>query len=386
MLPLIILIAALPRIHDGPAPPAGYVTIPAPSAANGARLAKTPKVFYPAAKNTAALAAAEAYAHGTDALISPDPADRGALDKMLEYLDLIHQPALPASPTRILIPNAPSVVARLTARGTHTRLHLLNYAPQPATNLRVRVPGKFGRVQPFFKDATLGADAVEFTVPELATYMVVDLEPAKRAVSLRANADFELTADPDAPHWRSVPAVRIDRKSLNGIFAGPVSEVRSRWTPGNLYLLFSCPYDELNLKPDPQTARDTDKLWDWDVAEAFIGSEFDHHGHYREFQVSPRGEWVDLDIDRDHPKTEKGIAWNSGYKVKARVDSQRKIWYGEMRIPFDAFPVTPKPGLELRTGFYRCAGVPPKRVFAAWSPTGQRSFHGPHAFGILRLQ
>jgi hypothetical protein len=155
----------------------------------------------------------------------------------------------------------------------------------------------------------------------------------------------------------------------------------------NLYLLFICPYDELNLKPGPAASTETDKLWDWDVAEAFIGSDFSRIGHYQEFEVSPRGEWVDLDIDRDHPQQALGEAWNSGFAVKARIDAAQKVWYGEMRIPFAAVGVkSPAAGQRLRVGLYRCAGRPPERKYYAWSPTGKRSFHVPEAFGTMLLR
>ena len=79
---------------------------------------------------------------------------------------------------------------------------------------------------------------------------------------------------------------------------GHRTEIRSRWADKNLYLLFVCPYEELYAKPDPSYTAETNKLWEWDVAEVFIGSDFQNIKRYTEFQVSPRGEWVDLDIDR----------------------------------------------------------------------------------------
>ena len=170
--------------------------------------------------------------------------------------------------------------------------------------------------------------------------------------------------------------------------AGAPTEVRSRWSSEYLYLLYTCPYDELNLKPDPTPAAETPRLWNWDVAEAFIGSDYEKITRYKEFQVSPQSEWVDLDIDRENPKREGGgMAWNSGYTVKGRVDAAKKIWYGEMRIPFKAIDTrTPEKGRELRIGLYRIAGLAPKKQHYAWRATGQPSFHVPSAFGTLRLR
>jgi hypothetical protein len=110
-------------------------------------------------------------------------------------------------------------------------------------------------------------------------------------------------------------------------------------------------YEELYLHPNPSATTETNKLWEWDVAEVFIGSDFKNIRQYKELQVSPQGEWVDLDIDRDHPKPE---AWkrNSGYQVKAPVDPDQKIWYVAMKIPLSAIDRRAAAGNELRMNFY----------------------------------
>lgn len=100
--------------------------------------------------------------------------------------------------------------------------------------------------------------------------------------------------------------------------------------------MFICPYEELNLKPSPGTSTETFRLWDWDVAEVFIGSDFQNIQKYKEFEISPLGEWIDLDIDLAKPHHEDGWVWNSGFSVAARLDSEAKIWYGALRIPFSA--------------------------------------------------
>jgi hypothetical protein len=426
--------------------------------ANGWRFERGLKKAYYAElpRGSAALAAAEAFAYGVEAVLNPDPADLPELEKMLGYLKSIDAAAMPpmanigviddgsalagevmnmlgrrnilykvvsgpdktvnltVKPTAdgagnpnefaarireklgdekrlVRIYGSYVVLARLTGEGGRARLHLLNYGRRPAADVRVRVVGGWRAATPPMRDVEVAEGAIEFSVPELATYLAVDLsssgEARKTMESVRAAAEFELTADPAAAQWREAPAVSIAQDTFGKAIAGPPTEVRSRWTERNLYLLYSAPYDELNLKPNPQTAADTVPLWDWDVVEAFIGSEFDHLGHYYEFEVSPQGEWVDLDIDRDHRAKELGAAWNSQFAVRARVDRERHVWYGEMRIPFEAIGVKgPKAGLELRAGLYRCAGRVPNRVYYAWSATGQRTFHVPEAFGVLRLR
>jgi hypothetical protein len=205
-------------------------------------------------------------------------------------------------------------------------------------------------------------------------------------LSRRAPADFALTADPDAAPWKGVEGIFMENGPKGGAVPGYRSEVRSRWTSDNIYFLFVCPYETLHLKPHPTTAAETNQLWDWDVAEVFVGWDFAHVRQYKEFEVSPQGEWVDLDIDRDHPKPEGGWLWNSGFAVKARIDAEKKIWYGEMRIPLKSIePHPPAAGLELRINFYRCQGPPPQRKFLAWQPTNAQTFHVPEAFGRMKL-
>jgi hypothetical protein len=204
--------------------------------------------------------------------------------------------------------------------------------------------------------------------------------------SRRVAKDFELTADPDAPQWKGITGVTTARNYQNEPIPGPPTEFRSRWTEKTLYLLYICPYDELNLKPDPNPAVETPRLWNWDVGEAFIGTDFDHIARYKELQVSPQSEWVDLDINREDSKAAGGMVWNSGYKVKGRIDRERHIWYGEMAIPMSAIGVTaPKAGTEMRVGLYRIAGTGTNKKYYAWQPTGQTTFHVPQAFGRLRL-
>jgi hypothetical protein len=206
-------------------------------------------------------------------------------------------------------------------------------------------------------------------------------------ISHRIRADFDLAADPDAKQWKGVRGVFAEKGPMEQEAPGHRTEIRSRWTDGNLYFLFICPYEKLHLKPDPVTDAETNHLWDWDVAEVFIGSDFQHIGRYKEFEVSPQGEWVDLDIDRDFVQPEGGIKWNSGFTSKTRVDAGKKIWYAEMKIPFAAIDKRkPAEGVEYRINLYRCQGADPGRVYIAWQPTGKHSFHVPEKFGRMKLQ
>jgi hypothetical protein len=204
--------------------------------------------------------------------------------------------------------------------------------------------------------------------------------------SRRVASDFTLTADPGAAPWLGVAPVVAEQDRRGALVPGHRTEIRSRWTPGNLYLLYVCPYEELFPKPDPKPATETNKLWEWDVAEVFVGSDFQEIRRYKEFQVSPQGEWVDLAIDLAAQPPSYDWTWNSGFEVKARLDREKKVWYGEMRIPWSAIDARPpKAGQELRINFYRLQGPPATRRFVNWQPVNADSFHTPAAFGRLRL-
>jgi hypothetical protein len=77
------------------------------------------------------------------------------------------------------------------------------------------------------------------------------------------------------PHGKPDPAYR--------------TEIRTRWTARNLYFLFVCPYEKLNLKPNPNRSAETYELWNWDVAEVFIGDDFSNIRRYKERQLSCAG-------------------------------------------------------------------------------------------------
>ena len=123
------------------------------------------------------------------------------------------------------------------------------------------------------------------------------------------------------------------------------------------------------------------------MAEAFIGTDFKDIRHYKEFEASPQGEWVDLDIFRDKFPPTNDWKWNSGFQVKAQVDGAKKIWYCEMRIPMASIGLEkPAKNAEMRINFYRCQGPPSNRKFIAWQPTREGTFHVPASFGRLLLQ
>src|SRR5579859_854441 len=219
----------------------------------------------------------------------------------------------------------------------------------------------------------------------------MESESAEAVTSEPAIANFvdrETTPDTD-PHssfWSRASRV-IAEGDFNGHpIPGHRTEILLQWTANNLYLLYVCPYEELNLKPNPNLAAETYELWNWDVAEFFVGDDFKNIRRYKEFEVSPQGEWVDLDVNLDNPPHEVGWVWESGCEVAGRIDAAHNTWYGFMRIPWKSIDHRePAEGNELRINFYRCQGSDPDRKYITWRPVHRPAFHTPECFGILKL-
>ncbi len=204
--------------------------------------------------------------------------------------------------------------------------------------------------------------------------------------SRRANSDPRLDTNPMSSFWRGSEATDMESNALGKAEPKYRTEIRTRWTKGNLYFLFVCPYEELNLKPKPNTSAETNELWNWDVAEAFIGADFKNIKRYKEFEISPQGEWVDLDIDLDRHHDDSGWKWNSKFEVSSRIDQAAHVWYGAMRIPYAAIDSRPAAaGNTLRINLFRCQGPASSRHYIAWRAPMRASFHTPERFGILQL-
>jgi hypothetical protein len=204
--------------------------------------------------------------------------------------------------------------------------------------------------------------------------------------SKRAQYDTQPDTDPNSGFWRGVPPVYAERDTSGNVVPGHRTEIRSRWTDRNIFFLFVCPYEHLNLKLEPKTGTETNELWKWDVAEVFIGSDFANIRRYKEFEISPQGEWVDLDINLDAPHHEDGWMWNSGFEASARIDHETKTWYGFMRIPYAAVDQRPaRAGNTLRINLFRSQGAGPNHRLIVWQPTKRPSFHVPEVFGQLKL-
>ena len=212
------------------------------------------------------------------------------------------------------------------------------------------------------------------------------LSPKAVFESTRAEHDLALDADPSSAFWRDARPAYLEVNAQGRPEPDYRTEVRSRWTAKNIYFLFACPYKRLYLKPQPDAVHETYELWNWNVAEVFIGSNFKNIKRYKEFEISPQGEWIDLDINLDNPHHEEGWTWNSGFEHVARIDQAHHIWFAAMRIPFAALETHhPVVGTSFRVNLFRTEGPPADSKEIMWQPTMSETFHVPERFGGLTL-
>ena len=198
----------------------------------------------------------------------------------------------------------------------------------------------------------------------------------------------ELNMDPKSPTWSHASSAWITRDCTHQIdYPKLKTEVRGFWTDSDLYLLFISPYYELNLWLPADSSKDRLKLWDRDVVEFFLGDDWVNIRHYREFEIAPTGDWVDLAIDLD--KDSYGAEWNSGWQRQGKIDEKNHIWYAAARVPLRS--VSEKPvtaGTKWRANLYRIDGLGPDtaRRFMCWQPTcvvERDPNHVPEHFGTL---
>jgi len=126
-----------------------------------------------------------------------------------------------------------------------------------------------------------------------------------------------------------------------------------------------------------------DKLWDRDVAEVFLQPDPAEPRRYKEFEVSPNGYWIDLEIANGALHHLK-----SGLQRRVKNDEARKTWTAELDIPMKSLTQHFDPTSVWRVNFFRVEGLTEPRFYSAWQPTDtpQPNFHVPERFGLLRFE
>lgn len=200
----------------------------------------------------------------------------------------------------------------------------------------------------------------------------------------------KLTLNENARIWKRAASQLMFKDCSRQIeYPDASTTIKAFWTDSDLYLLFKCPYTQLNLFQPPDHTKPRVGLWDRDVVEMFFGDDWQKIRHYREFEIAPTGDWIDLAIDLDHQSYDH--SWRSGWETLAQVDETHKIWYAAARIPLKAVTTLPvKAGTKWRANLYRIDGLgaDPQRHFLCWQPTcvtNRDPNHVPENFGTLVL-
>jgi alpha-galactosidase len=212
---------------------------------------------------------------------------------------------------------------------------------------------------------------------------VSTLAESGAAIARRISPLASAEAFPEAADWESAFAIRFF-KDWRGENADPQreTEVRILWTPQTLYLHFTARYRAITVFTDSDSNGRRDQMWDRDVAEVFLQPPGSPEHSYKEFEVSPNGLWIDLDIA---PGQKRDL--HSGLRRRAAIDEAAKIWRAELAIPMKSLTSHFDPHEEWRANFYRVEGASEPRFYFAWRPTmtPQPNFHVPEAFGRLRF-
>jgi alpha-galactosidase len=197
----------------------------------------------------------------------------------------------------------------------------------------------------------------------------------------RISHEITLDARHPATEWQAAEVVSFSQ-DWQGKNADPEREthVRVLWTPRTMYLRFECRYRELFLFEDSEANGRRDQLWDRDVAEVFLQPDPSRLRYYREFEVSPNGMWVDLDI---FPEGRRDLG--SGLQRSVWLDREQHVWSAELAIPMQALTASFDPRVEWGVNFFRVEGAREPRFYSAWRATNtpQPNFHVPQAFGRL---
>src|SRR5262249_35216834 len=154
------------------------------------------------------------------------------------------------------------------------------------------------------------------------------------------------------------------------------TEVRLLWSPETLFLSFRSRYRTLTVFAEADPPGRRDRLWDRDVVEVFLQPDPPYPGHYFEFEVSPNGCWIDLDIEHGERTDPR-----SGMRCRAHIDENSRIWTAELAIPLCSLTLHFDASSIWRVNFFRAEGPSEPRFYSSWRPTGtpQPNFHVPTA-------
>lgn len=209
------------------------------------------------------------------------------------------------------------------------------------------------------------------------------LKPSGTATAAHLSSAPDILGFPRPDDWQNAEPIRFD-SDWQGKNSDPErgTEVRMLWTAATLYLKFVARYRVISVFGDSDPNGRRDKLWDRDVAEVFLQPDPSEQRRYKEFEVSPNGFWIDLDISNGSLADLK-----SGMKRRVSADEAAKTWTAELAIPMKCLVRHFDPHAIWRVNFYRVEGPAEPRFYSSWQPTNTPApnFHVPELFGYLKF-
>lgn len=193
--------------------------------------------------------------------------------------------------------------------------------------------------------------------------------------------DFEPDGELNDPVWQKATPAQVEYGSLKHD-ARPemATSVRVLYSDQFVYFGWECPFTKLTVFDTPSADRERLGLWDRDVVEVFVGSDWQNINRYAEYEVAPTNERLDVLLNLPG----KDFGWDGRAQSAVKVDKKRKVWTVEWRMPLEVLSaVKPAPGTRWRLNLYRCDKA--NNAYLAWSPVLKNSFHTPEKFGVLEF-
>lgn len=207
---------------------------------------------------------------------------------------------------------------------------------------------------------------------------------ARTATAVRIHGRLDAERFPPETAWDTKRAIQFCH-DWQGKNADPKREtqVHLLWTTEFLFVKFAARYRTITVFEDSEPNGRRDHLWDRDVAEVFLQPSGEEPRKYKEIEVSPNGQWIDLDIA---PGEKRDL--QSGLRRRVSVDERRKIWTAELVLPMKSLAHAFDPASTWRVNFFRVEGASEPRFYSAWRPTGTAvpNFHVPECFGELTFE